>query len=358
MFALTYHQVMPAFLDFVFPFGKQQYTQDFHFSGFRHEDRLSTARRGLDIQELGRTGRDIRMCYGLKSVEPSRARDDWPWSIRQTATYHSLDIKTGKSLWIIIKADQLIKRRMEAATKPRNAYRIDSFGSTINALSSSLSTHLILFDWCSENWRWYINFLEQALENTTRRTRLIRFDTPTRVTPKNAITMQGNQDLASSSLTTEKTGLSLSSQRTTRPPRRAPQEQPPPTTLPELTANSVLAAEQSNGEADFSFSDLQQVQFFEEKANEILLVLEANINVISELKEHYQEVVASEDFPYVLRQECAGDIKRFQQGIASTVSDLRMHYSRTKTLLQTLTDRKGLVSFLCLSTLTLYLTSS
>lgn len=337
---------MPAFLDFLFPFGKQQYMQGFHFSGFRHEDRLSTGRRGLDIQELGRTGRDIRVCYGLKSVEPSRARDDWPWSIRQTATYHSLDVETGKSLWIIIKADQLIKRRMEAATKPRGTYRIDSFGSSINALTSSLSAHLILFDWCGENWRWYINFLEQGLENTTRRTRLIRFDTPTSVLTKNSITLQGNQDVASSSLTTEKTGLSLSSQHATHQSRRAPQKQSPPTILPEPTATSVLAAEQSDGEADFSFSDLQHVQFLEEKVNEILLVLEANINVISELKEHYQEVVASEDFPYVLRQECAGDIKRFWQGITSTVSDLRMQYSRTKTLLQTLTDRKSLVSLI------------
>jgi hypothetical protein len=70
MFVFTYYQIMPDFLDFIFPFGKQLYTQDFHFSGFRHEERLSEDDRGLNLSHLGRSGRDVRMCYSLKSVEP------------------------------------------------------------------------------------------------------------------------------------------------------------------------------------------------------------------------------------------------------------------------------------------------
>ena len=68
----TYHQVLPSFLDFLFPFGNQQYAQDFHFSGFKYEDRFSDADSGLRIPELGWSGRDFQFCYNLKSKEPSK----------------------------------------------------------------------------------------------------------------------------------------------------------------------------------------------------------------------------------------------------------------------------------------------
>src|ERR1700731_4228660 len=79
-YMLTYYQVMPAYLDFIFPFGLQEYAQDFHFSGFREETHLLLAEKSLQITELGRSGRDMCMCYSLKSVERSEAQD-WPWSI-------------------------------------------------------------------------------------------------------------------------------------------------------------------------------------------------------------------------------------------------------------------------------------
>src|SRR5688572_3951480 len=78
--ALTHHQVMPAFLDFIFPFGLQEYLQDFYFSGFREDTRLLST--GLIIPNLGRSGREIRLCYSLKSVEASNGNTSWPWSIR------------------------------------------------------------------------------------------------------------------------------------------------------------------------------------------------------------------------------------------------------------------------------------
>jgi hypothetical protein len=94
---LTYHQVMPNFLDFLFPFGHQEYAEDFYFSGFREDTRLLLSDGGLKIPEFGRSGLEIRMCYSLKSVEPWKAKRDWPWAVRQTALYHSFDIVTGKS---------------------------------------------------------------------------------------------------------------------------------------------------------------------------------------------------------------------------------------------------------------------
>src|SRR5438046_7112362 len=88
---LSYLQVMPSFLDFLFTYGIRQYAQDLHLVGFRSDSRLKEVDRGLVVNELGRSGREIRMCYCLKGVEPSNSEPEWGWSIRQTVVYHSLD---------------------------------------------------------------------------------------------------------------------------------------------------------------------------------------------------------------------------------------------------------------------------
>jgi hypothetical protein len=93
----------------------------------------------------------------------------------------------------------------------------------------------------------------------------------------------------------------------------------------------------------FSFSDLQKVQLVEDKANEVLLVLESNINVLLKLQEHYEYVTGSEHCPPNLIQDCARDIERFEKRIVSIINDLRMQQSRTQTLLRLLADRKSLV---------------
>lgn len=96
MTIFSYHQVMPAVLDFLFPFGRQEYAKDFHFSGFRQDTCLAEFERGLQIPELGWSGLGIQLCYGLKSVETSLSQPEWPWSIRQCAIHHSLDLESGR----------------------------------------------------------------------------------------------------------------------------------------------------------------------------------------------------------------------------------------------------------------------
>jgi hypothetical protein len=149
-FLFSYHQVMPSFLDFVFPLGKQEYARDFHFSGLREESRLGAKQRGLNIPELGRSGNEIRLCYNLRSVERSEGQLDLRWSIRQSAVYHSFDLKSGKSLWINVKDNKLIYNRMLEASILPSISKIESLSE---AFSGSLATHLLLCDWSGENWR-------------------------------------------------------------------------------------------------------------------------------------------------------------------------------------------------------------
>ena len=354
LFIFTYHQVMPTFLDFLFPFGKQLYTQDFQFSGFRSEDRLSSDDRGLELPRLGRSGRDIRMCYNLKSVEPSKSQKEWPWSIRQMAAYHSFDIETGKAFWVIIKGDQLIKRRIESTTNARRAQalKLPEFDSLAASFSSTLQAHLLIFDWCHEHWRWYINFLEQELQRLTRETLLVDLGQSS-----NGIERTPSQGQRATSSRVYCSPLSVSEKATWRSgseikeptsyPR--PQYQAPP--VPRPASSFAESRESLNADENFSFSDLQQVQSLEEKANEIILVLDSNANTLSKVKQYYRETFTFDEFPITLKSACARDFTKFEKAVGNIIGDLQMQESRTKMLLRLLTNRKSLVCLLQLHAL-------
>jgi hypothetical protein len=349
LFVLTYHQVLPAFLDFLFPFGKQRYAKDFQFSAFCHEDRLSLDERGLNLPGLGRSGRDIRICYNLKSVEPSKSQSEWPWSVRQTAVYHSFDIETGKAIWIIIKGDQLMKRRVEAFTKPNSSQGTQALDTLETSISSSLAIHLILLEWCREKWRWYINFLEQELQVSTRQTLLVNMDRDSKLSVGNHTRAVRSQLCRSPSFKSEK-----ASARSQGLPKQPPPCLPmlsSPALQDDLDDGDSSEDEDTEGE-NFSFNDLQRVQFLEEKANEIMLVLESNINILSELQQHYADIVASDHWPQDLEDSCSRNIIKFQKKTGGVIGDLRMQLSRTRMLLRLLTERKSLVSLKPLQILT------
>src|ERR1700722_813047 len=67
---LSYHQVMPAYLDFISVFGSQDDPKDLRFSGFREQTLISKGDkiRGPEVTSLGRSGRQIQLCYNLKAV--------------------------------------------------------------------------------------------------------------------------------------------------------------------------------------------------------------------------------------------------------------------------------------------------
>jgi hypothetical protein len=363
MFVFTYYQIMPDFIDFIFPFGKQLYAQDFHFSGFRHEERLSEDDRGLNISHLGRSGQDVRMCYSLKSVEPSKGQTNWPWSIRHTAVYHSFDVSTGRSFWTFIKGDLLIKKRIEEASTSRRPTSTRSFETLSSALSSSLATHLVIFEWCREHWRWYINFLEHALEEKSRETLLASLDKPrlqvVNETPEEGIQHITSADICASPASTFRTSTlgkrSLFSLRTSRSTStfRSNKHLIEDTIVhvPHLQLGSggpngvrkpTMELEDEDDD-DLSFTDLQRVQFLEEKTNETLLVLDANIIVLCDVKRTYRDLLAREEWPESLKGDCERSITKFETTTASVIRDLRMQHARVQMILRTLVDRKSLV---------------
>jgi hypothetical protein len=419
-FLCTFYQVPPSFLDFVFPFGLREHAQDFHFSGLRDESLLASYDRACVLPELDRSGKYIRFCYNLRSVEPSQSQSKLPWSIRQCAVYHTFDVENGRTSWIIVKGNKDIKNRVTETSK-RQMHGEGSLNSRGDAFAASLDTHLLLCNWSGENWRWYINDLEDQLQTLTRGVLAFQVErTPTPLSsPSPLNTTSPHPNMGPFCNVSQMSPTSPPSRSFTLPPvwtKRSPnrsntmQSSPHPytqspmgnvddslwTSVPTMNSppktrrwNSALndfrsslkrpwrldttndnpisgdekrllpSSERlsppelppsfSSSDLDktpdiFTFRNLQDIQHIEEKAQEAMLVLKLNTDVLEQLRLQYEELTKHEEFPQEVRDDCRASLHHFCKGVVGVEKDLRMLQSRTETLLHLLANRKTLVS--------------
>ena len=331
---------MPGFLDFIFTFGKQANERDLHIGGFRYQTRLLDTKRGLSVPELGWSGCDYRLCYNLKSIERAQGGGE-PWSIRQAAVHHAFDVESSQVSWIVVKANKLLQTRIKSATGPRGLPELSSYTDLNKTFSSTLAIHLIFCGWAAENWRWYINFLEDSLQETTRRTLSPIVRTPTSPIPEAErflpLAYMNSNDIFISPQTTEPKQPNAPSQPTRdisldfgmmepQSPYDSSRPQRPPS------------------RQGFSFADLQRAQNIEEKAKAAMLILKNNISVFTDLMSYYKTIETYQSWPSQLAAQCHEDMFRFEQDLSSTKNDMLLQLSRVKTLLQLTADRKSLVS--------------
>lgn len=373
MLAFTYLQVMPEFLDYLLLFGKQIEAQDLYWSGFHQLTYLTGVERGLELTERSWSGCGLQVCYTLKSVEPSGFSTEWPWSIRHCAIHHAFDAENIRSTWIVIKGDQLIKKRIQSATRDCSPPELSSFETIDRAFAAALATHLVVCDWSAENWRWYIKFLEEKLEELTRETTSTNADVP--VSPADygdALPTSPQSHALKTHLTERSQGfnfprfprsqnrdagtdvLDLETQqpfKTIVNYKDQKQPLPPGRRLCNIGTSNVSSIDFDDyGQRQFSFRDLQEIQHIEEKANETTLILKLNINVISRLKQYYRSIIESNEIPANISQKCVRDMIRFERNIEGIVSDILSQILRVEALLRRLVDRKALVRTEILST--------
>lgn len=335
MFTLTYHQVMPAFLDFIFPFGKQIYTRDFFFGGFRHENRLVESDLGPNLPKLRRSGQEIRICYSLKSVERSDEPEEKhaPWSVRQAATYHSFDVETGAALWICVKGNDLIQDRIMTATEHLGPNQ-RPFSTKERAFEETISTHLINCKWAGEQWRWYLNDLEEDLQGGAGRRAL----SAKVVRERKPEEKEELEFLRARSMSTKAPNNGRASATLPQPLKSQPKPQPKRT----RSASRESRAEQDS-HGHFSFDDLRDVQSIEDKTNEAIFVLNANIDVLRELKDYYHDLVVSPENAKYFTCNHKRSIERLGKQITIIINDQRMQITRAGALVRMLADRKALV---------------
>lgn len=57
--------------------------------------------------------KSIEFCYNLRYMEENGRKKGDPWSLRQTAVYHQIDLKNGRSCWILLQASNDIRVRLD-----------------------------------------------------------------------------------------------------------------------------------------------------------------------------------------------------------------------------------------------------
>jgi hypothetical protein len=163
---LTYHQVMPGYLDFLFVFGSQAKARDLRFSGFREQSTIT--KRGPEIRTLGRSGRQYQLSYNLKAVACKSAAitniSEQEWSIRQAAVHHQFDVEEGSALWIVTQGNLSLKERVTEMTAAHGRPEDRAFTTPEECFKTTLTTHLLYCHWSIEEWRWYIQWLEEVIE--------------------------------------------------------------------------------------------------------------------------------------------------------------------------------------------------
>ncbi|KAI0469669.1 hypothetical protein GGR56DRAFT_668482 [Xylariaceae sp. FL0804] len=162
---LTFHQVMPAYLNFILVFGRQEEFEDLRFSGFIAQRSLTSNTRRPTIDALGRSGRQYQMCYSLKGI--TEEQDGSFTDIRQAAIHHQFDAENGRTLWLVTKGREDLKERFKELTG-KNARKEDkTFDAPIDCFRASLAAHIMFCSWAAEDWRWRIKSLEKILERET-----------------------------------------------------------------------------------------------------------------------------------------------------------------------------------------------
>lgn len=285
---------MPCYLDFMSVFGLSKSARELRFSGFREQVLLQSSSPDLSVPGLGRSGRQIQLCYNLKGVARMGTGKNLQWSIRQAAIHHQFDVETGTALWIVTKGNLEIKERIEALTSKDGRPEDRAFETPAQCLKSSLAVHLLLCYWSIEDWRWYLQHLEDQVDHE-----VCKLD-------------QNRNDVAQLTENSQ-TGMAVYGLRDRHETAR-----------------------------EYTPTDLQNLQHYQDKINETIMVLEANNDVLSSLRNFYRTL--QDDNAFTIQDACRRDIIPFAKQVDEMNHDSSMQIARAKLLIRITSDRKDLVS--------------
>jgi hypothetical protein len=115
-------------------------------------------------------------------------------------------------------------------------------------------------------------------------------------------------------------------------------------TSPLKTENALLGSrEATHARQKYTPRHLMDVQYYEDKTNEAIMIMEANIDVLTALRRYYEGLLRHKDFP--MKRKCREDVLTFAIQVNDLIYDSKMQISRAKLLVTITADRKSLVRF-------------
>ncbi|KAF3015314.1 hypothetical protein E8E14_009108 [Neopestalotiopsis sp. 37M] len=398
---------MPSFLDLVMAFSPSSKPPT--YAMFRNENYLEQDSPQFAVPGLGRSGRQIQCAFNLLSVEPAEMPNAAnPWPLRQAALCHTFDVVSGQTLFIILKADTNLLRRINQEILNNPEMQPSLFTNVEKSFAATLLVQLIIVEWCAENWADYIEYFETKVREKSIEGKMAPISAAT-------TSMAIEKDLARKSTTTSPAASRQGTftrqttfSRDSRPPTRlltqidtstpetpgaADQQSVPssPITLrspPRRRTSSLrqsvagmfarASSSQSNKDADIemghrdshedeqvdfkldedlSFEEFQRMSRWGSELEQSIMVIRQNLGVVGQIKKHYWEIIDSHEFKQHIR---AGDltsrIGTFFKRIDGVESDLTVHRDRLEAIACTLENDKALVKLHSINLLYIYWT--
>ena len=352
-------------------FGSADEPRDCGLAAFTADDTLLAREESLfSLPSLGRSGREIRLSYLLRGVEESRSLPKRKWGIRPLALYHSFDVITGRSTWVTLKGNGLIRSRIGDATRYAPAFQPDTARDVREAFSTTLEIHLVVLNWCDENWRWNINDLEEEIRRIFRKAKTAKIDADPHFSN---IPDDITQTITRSGSTYTKPPMSRSSAmigrlksgagNVQRFMKRVSFGRSKPQSLDQEKADSgrggifssrrtAVAPEQNvKPRLDnlvaldiFPFDEMRRLQDIAEKIREALLVVRLNATVISQIASYYGNLLESESIQGVsiIKKECRSDVARFLSRTQTIKMNLNTRKEQLESILRPASDGRTL----------------
>jgi hypothetical protein len=103
----------------------------------------------------------------------------------------------------------------------------------------------------------------------------------------------------------------------------------------------VGSRKRKDGRIEYQPEHVQTVQDYEDKTNECIMVIEANIDVLKAIVKFYESLPGRTDFP--IANSCRDDVVAFSSQANDMIYDLNMQVARARLLVRITADRKTIV---------------
>ncbi|KAL9623448.1 MAG: hypothetical protein Q9160_002341 [Pyrenula sp. 1 TL-2023] len=301
------------------------------------QNHLAPGHESLQIPELNRSGKTVQLAYSLRGVEASAGEPDLKWSIRPVAIFHCFDFFSNQATWIVVKAEgfsddtRSMRQRVVRSMERSGATACPPCQTVEDGFKVGLVMHQQFAEWAGDNWRWYVNDIEEIIQEELRPLLTMPVFTvqppPGRLSRSSTVASQ-TENMSSPGLFSSLFG---------------------PTQLSRVLGSEKAAsgqdatAEQDPSE-DISFNQLRRTETLLEKINEASLVLKADQKVLISLRRHFESLIDSKSCPSNISSKCREDVNRFCARLGLVMEKLAMQVTRLQSLNDLVLGRKALVS--------------
>lgn len=300
---------MPSFLNLVIEFRERE--KPHMRTSFFSEVCLGRSRTRQLLPSLGRSGFRVQHCFNLIGVEKHVAAEPEggsPWRTRQTAAYHSFDVIEGRSIWLFLKGNEIIRERLVTETERYRKAQPGYPESIQGCFLANLRSHMLVFQWSVESWTHYIDHLEQKLArfaavansaNVTKATGEgpIKQGLTKSGTFNSTMSRQRTGTWSSSSPTLPALSEKLTGLFTTRfGSRRNTSDAGAPAINNDTKSANEPFTDDINLDGEFSFDKLQSLHRQGSNIQQAIGIMSQNSRVLGEIAAHFHKLLDSAKF--------------------------------------------------------------